>query len=135
MTDQQDKNWQQLEESREGLVLGIILIIVKVLTDKGVNKSASVLIAMDIINDITAELGGINFYLPKRNSIRYAERAAKIMAEFDGKNHLALGKKYGVSFAGIYQLINRENKKETRKQDVTGIAAILKSRQEGMKYA
>lgn len=130
MTDQQNKNRQHREDSREGLVLGIMLTIVKVLTDKGVNNAAAALIATDIIKEISENFGGVNFYFPKKYSGRDAERASEIMAEFDGKNHLALATKYGLSSVWIYKLIKQENAKGPKKPNINRIASVLKARQE-----
>ncbi len=106
------------------------MIIVKTLIDKGVNNTVAVLTATDIVKCITAAYGGVTWYLPKQDSVRYAERAAAIMAEFDGKNHQTLAKKHGLSSVWIYKLINRESEKGRGKPDINGIAAVLKVRQE-----
>ncbi len=129
MVDQQDSTSKQHEEGRDNLQLGIMVIIIRVLTGKGVNNAAAVRIAMDIIKELTATYGGHSIYLPKQDAVKHAEKAASILAEFNGKNHAALAEKHELSSRQIYNIVGRKKDKKPEKPDVAGLAALLKSRQ------
>ena len=130
MTEQRETARVQHEQSRENQLMGIMVIIVRVLTGKGVNNSAAVMIAMDIIKELTASYGGVDIYISKKETVRHAQRAAAILSEFDGKNHALLAKKYGITSRQIYSVVGRKIEPKSKKPNVAWVAELLKRRQE-----
>ncbi|WP_052121793.1 Mor transcription activator family protein [Gallibacterium genomosp. 2] len=51
--------------------------------------------------------GGISVYIPMRKAERDSARYRLIAEEFNGKNHLELANKYGVSIQSIYSYIKK----------------------------
>ena len=52
-------------------------------------------------------LGGTNQYFPKFERITLAERNRRIRAEFDGRNHAALARRYKVSTRQVREVLRR----------------------------
>lgn len=66
---------------------------------------------------ISLDNGGSNFYLPKGIGYRGSARDRCIVAEYNGRNKRALGRKHGLSDMRIDQIINNHRKQEfLRKQ-------------------
>jgi len=129
MPGQRETASVQFEKSRENHLMGMMIIIVRVLTGKGVNNAAAVRLAMDIIRELTDSLGGTTIYLSKQSTVKQAEKAAAILAEFDGMNHAALAEKFGLSSRMIYLIVNRASERKSMKPDIAGVAVLLQNRQ------
>ncbi len=50
--------------------------------------------------------GGLPLYMPKADEINAFIRNRRIRAEFDGSNHAALARKYGLTVRWIYEIIS-----------------------------
>ncbi len=79
----------------------------------GVASKLAKVKAEKIVYDICEEIGGIQFYLPKSNSIKIHQRNEQIYSEFNGFNHKQLAQKYDLTEQGIYKII-----KEHRARDI-----------------
>lgn len=62
--------------------------------------------------------GGLNIYMPKSQVLFSCEREKQIYNEFNGTNHAALAKKYGLSVQWIYKIVKRVQKEETAKRQL-----------------
>ncbi len=58
-----------------------------------------------VVTEISGEFGGSAVYLSRRALLRPASDAARIVAEFDGKNHRQLAKKYQKTEIRIRQIL------------------------------
>lgn len=61
-------------------------------------------IGLENLLKLSDMFGGDHFYIPKRDSLLRPIRNEQICQEFDGRNHLELSKKYGVSVNTIRQI-------------------------------
>ena len=67
-------------------------------------------LTLDIIEAIHIKFSGETIYIPTTKTFDRAQRDKAILAEFDGGNHRAIARRYGLSLVRIYQIINREQK-------------------------
>ncbi len=67
-------------------------------------------LALDIIEAIRIKFSGETIHIPMTKTFDRAQRDKAVLAEFDGHNHRALARRYGLSLVRIYQIINREQK-------------------------
>lgn len=58
-----------------------------------------------VVTEISGEFGGSAIYLSRRALLRSASDAARILAEFDGKNYRQLAKKYQKTEIRIRQIL------------------------------
>ncbi len=63
------------------------------------------LIGMDAVLLLCAQFGGERIYFQKLDSIVAAARDRDIVAEFDGRNHLELARKYNLTSTRIRQIL------------------------------
>lgn len=67
-------------------------------------------LARVIAEDVRYQFGGCLLYIPKGDAFDRARRNKAIAAEFDGSNHAALARRYGLSVGTIYEIIASEKK-------------------------
>ena len=70
-------------------------------------KEQAVMAGKKLSRHLTDNWGGQLIYIPKNHGGRLDERDRQIWAEFDGKNHQQLAKKYNLATQQIYQIIKR----------------------------
>lgn len=64
------------------------------------------LVGLDATMAIAQELGGCSVYFPKLDRLCARLRDERIRAEFDGKNHQALARKYGLTDRRIRDIVS-----------------------------
>lgn len=72
-------------------------------------KQIAELIGVEAFYKLAKEFGGATLYIPKPESIIRPVRDAKIKEEFNGYNHPALAKKYGVTERWVRQICGEGN--------------------------
>lgn len=75
-------------------------------------------LGMIVAMKISQSWGGLNVYMPKALELFACEREKQIYNEFNGTNHAALAKKYGLSVQWIYKIVKRVQKEETAKRQL-----------------
>lgn len=78
-----------------------------ILEARKISPDQSEAIAVEVADQLSFEWGGAMIYIPKAASNLLSRRNEKILAEFNGSNHAALGRKYKVSIQWIYSLIRK----------------------------
>ncbi|VGM96507.1 Uncharacterized conserved protein [uncultured Avibacterium sp.] len=66
----------------------------------------------DAFKEFCMLYGGISVYIPLLKVERDSARCRLIAKEFNGKNHLELAKKYGVTIQTIYKTLERARKRK-----------------------
>lgn len=66
--------------------------------------------ALAIVEGIRARFGGSLLYVPKGTKLDRATRDARICAEFTGRNHRELARRYGITVATVYDIIAAHRK-------------------------
>lgn len=95
------------QEKKPDFDLMIMLVVIEVLINRGVNQSAAVTIATEVAKGMTARYGGLQLYVARNVAKDTAGKAAEIYAEFDGHNHEELARKHGYSTVWIRQLLKK----------------------------
>ena len=72
-----------------------------------INRPTAVQISKKLARYLTDNWRGQIIYYPKNTGGELDERDKQIWAEFDGKNHQQLAKKYNLATQQIYQIIKR----------------------------
>lgn len=69
-----------------------------------------------LMRRIAEVAGGAQIYIPKSDAIDRCLRDEEIMRHFDGQNHRALARQYGVSEIHIYRIVKamRERERDRR---------------------
>lgn len=75
-------------------------------------------LGMIVAMKISQSWGGLNVYIPKALELFACEREKQIYNEFNGTNHAALAKKYGLSVQWIYNIVKRVQKEEVAKRQI-----------------
>lgn len=73
-------------------------------------------LGIDVAMRIADEWGGIMVYIPTASGIKISLRDMQIYRRFNGYNHDALAKEYGVSVQWVYQVLKRVRKQQQDKQ-------------------
>lgn len=68
-------------------------------------KELAVMAGKKLSRHLTDNWGGQLIYIPKNHGGRLDERDRQIYAEFDGRNHQQLAKKYGLAVQQVYKII------------------------------
>lgn len=89
------------------MLLDLTIVAVRVLTAKGLKQSAAVVIATEIAKEFGRLYSGQNMYVQSQRVEQAAERAAEVVAGFDGKNYRELALKFGLSDRHVRTLIKR----------------------------
>lgn len=66
----------------------------------------------DAFKEFCMLYGGISVYIPMPKSDYLNARSKIIEKEFDGKNHLELARKYGISIQTVYKILERARKRK-----------------------
>ncbi|HGO6308141.1 MAG: Mor transcription activator family protein [Kingella denitrificans] len=68
-------------------------------------KEQAVMAGKKLSRHLTDNWGGQLIYIPKNHGGRLDERDRQIYAEFDGRNHQQLAKKYDLAVQQVYKII------------------------------
>ena len=90
-----------------------------VLIKNGIDKDLAASVAKDISKQMCEEWGGQLIYFPYWLRMELSERDLKIYAEFNGKNHQLLSRKYKKSIQSIYRIVNSARMEEIAKRQGT----------------
>jgi Mor family transcriptional regulator len=69
-------------------------------------------IAVQIADQVSFEWGGAMIYIPRSVANLLTRRNEKILAEFNGANHVELSRKYKVSVQWIYSLLRKHSSRK-----------------------
>lgn len=105
MTDQR--------QGKDNFILGVMMIVIEVLTAKGVKQSSAVMIGKEIGESICERYGGCPYYISNRYATRAAETAADMYRDFDGRNYIKLAEKYNLSHRMVYSILSKTDKVKT----------------------
>jgi Mor family transcriptional regulator len=89
---------------------GIIQVHLK---KNAINPKQAAVIAKSITGDMLTELGGQAIYLKNGTQVRVAEKHKQILADFNGKNHAEIYKKYGIGASWLQKLLKRAAQDDT----------------------
>lgn len=78
-------------------------LLEQTLIEQGISLDTVTKAANAVMLKVIHEFGGIPFYIPKKAAL--PNRNALIIQEFNGKNHHALARKYGLTPASIYEIV------------------------------
>ena len=70
-------------------------------------------LSMGITEDIRARFAGCLVYIPIDAAGNRARRNKAIVAEFDGRNHATLARRYRIGVGTVYDIIAKAKKGET----------------------
>lgn len=91
----------------------------------GIKADAAEEMADNIIDDVRAAFGGEPLYIPKGVSMDAVLKHHKIYADFTGRNHHDLVRKYGVSLQWVYRVVNTVGRQLRRRNQPDLFAGIL----------
>lgn len=80
-----------------------------------IDHDRAVMIAKKAARRVTDNWGGQLIYIPKNHSGQLSERDIKIWKEFNGKNHVALSRKYNLTVQQIYSILRDVGERERSK--------------------
>jgi Mor family transcriptional regulator len=98
MTDKPDRSYPEL-------LTEIAEIIAESLADRGVEAKDAALMANEAAEKIRFRLGGLEYYIPKCQSMQLEIRDVEIMKRFDGQNHADICREYGISERRLRQIL------------------------------
>ncbi len=70
----------------------------------GLSERAAEDVAKSIWENVSLRLGGTDVYVPLRGQDREA-RNHRIRAEFNGRNHAELSRRFGLSVGSVYRIL------------------------------
>lgn len=70
-----------------------------------IDRQSAQVAAKQVSAHLSKHWGGQLLYFPKNHYGRLSERDAEIWRKFDGKNHAALAKEYGLTMQQIYKIV------------------------------
>lgn len=85
--------------------------IVKCLSEAGIDAAFARLISVRVRHHMATHWAGQQIYFPKDLSSELEPRNQEIWAAFNGKNHVQLARKYGLTTQQIYKIINEYREK------------------------
>lgn len=75
------------------------------LSELNLDNQQAQIISKKLSRHITSNWGGQLIYIPKNQGGKLDERDQQIYAEFNGKNHFDLAKKYDLAVQQIYKIV------------------------------
>lgn len=102
-----------MEALRSELLDDVAAHTVEVLSDHGISSELAEQAAFALTEHLAENWGGQLINFPMNFFYKLAQRDMVIYNEFNGRNHAALAKRYGMSVRGIYKLIKRAKKRAT----------------------
>ena len=83
-----------------------------------VDKTTAQQISRQLANHLVANWRGQTIYFPRNYGGILDERDQRIYADFNGKNHQQLAKKYDIAVQQIYQIVKRVRQDEMAKRQI-----------------
>ncbi|MCU0918742.1 MAG: hypothetical protein MUF16_00140 [Burkholderiaceae bacterium] len=83
----------------------LIGIVARALEAGGLDAARACTVAESVAEEVRDQFGGQIVYIPKCAALRTRERWARIWDAFDGRNHGALARQYGMGIHAIYKAI------------------------------
>ena len=65
-------------------------------------------LALALTDDLAQIYEGCQLYIPKRDGLARAHRDAALARAFDGHNHAALARRYGLTVTQVYDILARK---------------------------
>ena len=100
-----------MEHLRHELLTDIDAHVKAFLVEFGVEPEIAEHVAINLVNHLVEHWGGQLINFPKDHIYKNAKRDAEIYDAFDGNNHAALSREFGVSVRAIYDIIRRTRKR------------------------
>ncbi|TYG34182.1 transcriptional regulator [Lonepinella koalarum] len=118
MLNEQIDNFQQkapelLSDLAKRIELGVLS---KMPSANDENQQQARQIGIEIAHEIANAWGGEVIYIPRNLILLLSERDRKIYAEFNGRNHSELARKYKVSMQWVYQIVKKMRKEEINRR-------------------
>jgi len=88
--------------------------VLDVLKSKNMDTSAATEAAFEVAEKIRKNWGGMPIYICKGQDFELSQRDMQIWADFDGRNHHALCRKYDISIQRLYKIIKVQRQKALR---------------------
>jgi Mor family transcriptional regulator len=101
-----------LPERYAEFVLQLFLYNEEKLVKAGIDKSKAEEIATDICDELRNQFGGEHIYFSSGRKTNAIMKHHCIYKEFTGRNHVELGKRFGVSTNHVYRVIKLATQKE-----------------------
>ena len=71
-------------------------------------------VGIEIANRLATDWGGQLIYMPAGVAVQISQRDQAVYAEFNGKNHSELARKYQISLQWVYKIVSRCRAMEKR---------------------
>jgi Mor family transcriptional regulator len=101
------KPTERMADKRAELFEDLVDQTARLLREYGTPEKASDLIANQLADHLADHWGGQNINVPKDYQRKLAARELELYARFDGQNHAALAREFGMTERGVYKLIRR----------------------------
>ncbi|MEQ9865039.1 Mor transcription activator family protein [Pectobacterium aroidearum] len=75
-------------------------------------------VSLELVVAISKQIGGMQVYFPRGQTLEYLVRDMKIWRDFDGHNVPELVERYHVTYKTVYKAIKRMRKLEHRKHQM-----------------
>jgi Mor family transcriptional regulator len=99
------------DQENENILDGLIRVNKEVLVELGLPEDQAGQMADALCRRMMSEYGGEPLYIPKGRSWQLEERYEKIFAEFNGRNHRQLAKKYNCTVRWIQEIVREAAKR------------------------
>ncbi|MBB4819277.1 Mor family transcriptional regulator [Pseudomonas alcaligenes] len=96
-----------LAETRHELLEDIAAHTATVLIEHGVEVSLAEQAGGAVADHLATQWRGATLYIPADYRHQVTKRDLQILAEFNGRNHHMLARKYGLTASSIYKLLKR----------------------------
>ena len=83
------------------------------------DDAAAAALALALAEGLRAELGGSQPYLAKGASFELSVRDREILAKFNGRNHDALAREFGLTPRQIYNVVDRRIREDVARRQGT----------------
>lgn len=81
-------------------------------------EEEAISISTDVTNAVISNWAGQQIYVPFNLRVQLSKRDISIYHEFNGRNHADLAKKYNLSVARIYRIIDNVRKDEIARRQI-----------------
>lgn len=85
------------------------------LVELKIDAQAAKVIGIQVAEYVTSNWGGQLIYIPKNHNGQLNARDVQIYAQFNGRNHAALAKKFDLTVQQIYRIIKEVGERERAK--------------------
>ncbi|MGF1775882.1 Mor transcription activator family protein [Vibrio nomapromontoriensis] len=91
-------------------------LVVHNLAQSGLKAEQAKSLGFTLTLSIADHLGGAQEYLPRGDALRRQIRNMRMYDEFNGRNHLELSKRYGITERAAYEILAKQRAIEIRQR-------------------